>query len=183
MSLQMYVLALKKTGHILAAVAQPAGGQPDVKALAGSDLPVLVPRANGSTATAVTTKVPAELLEVKALVYDPVVIAHPLSYVVDGSRVAALPSLGAAAASVLTATTVTVNAAVGQIPVAVVITGKDDPDLRRAEEGDVPATGTQVALVHTILPNKPPANLPTGQDYYLLIAEGGRRVRLEKASL
>lgn len=179
MTLQMYVLALKKTGHVLAAVAQPAGGEPEAKALVGANLPVLVPRNVNDPSPPVTIQVPVELLEVKALVYDPVVIAHPLSFVVDGSRVAALPPPTAATPSGLTAAQVTVIAAVAQVSVVVVIMGKDDPNIRRADAGDIPAGPATVDLTHTILPGEPAANLPIGQNFYMLIAEGGRRLRLE----
>ncbi|HYD38815.1 MAG TPA: hypothetical protein VEA60_14445, partial [Allosphingosinicella sp.] len=96
MTLQMHVLTLKETGHILAAVARAnSGPDPDVQALVGSDLPVVVPRNKGDLGAAVAVPVPAELLEVKALVHDPAVLAHPLAHIVDGGRVTVVPAPGA----------------------------------------------------------------------------------------
>jgi hypothetical protein len=181
MTLQMHVLTIKDTGHILAAVARTnSGGDPDVLALAGRDLPVVIPRAQGDTAAATLIPVPADLLEVKALVYDPVVVAHPLVHVVDGGRITALPPPALTPTpSEIEGGKIKVNTAVGDVPVVVVVVGKDDPSIRRADAGKVPSGATTVDLTHTILPGEPPASVPTGMNYFLLIAEGGQRLRLE----
>lgn len=181
MTLQMHVLSIKDTGHVLAAVARTnSGGDPDVSALVGSDLPVLIPRAQGDTSAAITIPVPAELLEVKALVYDPVVVAHPLAHVVDGGRITALPPPAAPPTpSAIDVGKIKVNTAVGDVPVMVVVVGKDDPGIRRANAGRVPPTSATVDLTHTILPGEPPASIPPAMQYFLLIAEGGQRLRLE----
>jgi hypothetical protein len=184
MTLQMHVLTLKETGHVLGAVARAASGpDPDVAALVGTDLPVAVPRNQGDPGPAVAIPVPADLIEVKALVYDPAVLAHPLAHILDGGRVTTVPLPGAPRPpSPLTPAKVTVKAAVAEVPVVVVIVGKDDPAIRRAESGKVPAAATQVDLTHTILPGESPAGIPAGKAYYLLIAEGGTRLRLELAN-
>jgi hypothetical protein len=181
---QMHVLAIKDTGHILAAVTSAnSGGDPDAPALAGKDLLVTLPRSQGDPEFSMSIPVPADLLEVKALLYDPVVVAHPLAHVVDGGRIAALPPAGASTASTLELGKIKVNTAFADVPVAVVIVGEDDPNIRRAEAGRVPAGATNVEITHTILPGEPPANIPTGMTYFMLIAEGGRRLRLESASI
>jgi hypothetical protein len=188
MTLQMHVLTLKETGHVLAAVARAnSGPDPDVAALVGTDLPVIVPRKNGDPGPAVAVPVPAELLEVKTLVYDPAVLAHPQAHVVDGGRVTQVPAPAMPpTASLLFTGKVTVKGAVTDVPVVVVIVGKDDPNVRRAESGNIPAlppSPVQVDLTHRILPGKePPASIPTGKTYYMLIAEGGSRLRLELAN-
>jgi len=194
MTLQMHVLTLKETGHILAAVARAnSGPDPDVAALIGTDLPVVVPRHQGDPGAAVAVPVPAELLEVKTLVYDPAVLAHPQAHIVDGGRVTRIPApAGAPPPSPLFAGKVTVRGAVADIPVVVVVIGKDDPNVRRAQSGTIPpppplpapAPPIQVDLTLRLLPGQePPAAIPAGRDYFLLIAEGGSRLRLERASL
>ncbi|HYD38921.1 MAG TPA: hypothetical protein VEA60_14975, partial [Allosphingosinicella sp.] len=72
--------------------------------------------------------------------------------------------------------------AVAEVPVVVVILGKDDPNVRRASSGRIPAAATDVDLTHTILPGEPPAGIPAGKAYFMLIAEGGTRLRLELAN-
>jgi hypothetical protein len=183
MTAKMQVLTLKATGHILAAVARTdTGGKPDVASLAGTDLPVTLPRSQGDMSAAIAMPVPADLMEAKEVLLDAAVIAHPLAHVVDGGRIAALPPVVASTASTLDPSKTTVQTAVADVPVVVVILGKDDPAIRRAGAGRVLAAATSVDITHTILPGEPPAGIPAGMDYFLLIAEGGRRLRLEIAS-
>jgi hypothetical protein len=175
MTRQMHLVALKETGHILAAVAQTlAAGDPPVPALVGKDLPVMRPALTGATLP-VSTLVPAELLEVKTVAYDSAVLASPLSHAVDGGRVARIPT-GAPTGATLQAATTTFPSTTPDVPIVVVLASAADPTVeRRAESGKI-GTATTLVIAHAILPGDTPAAITAGGQYVVMVACGGRRL-------
>lgn len=182
MTRQMHLLVIKETGHIVAAAAQTvAAGDPPVNALAGTDIPVKIRPLVGATGTAMTL-VPADILEVKAVAFNPSVIADPQIHVVDGGRVAKIPALPALSAT-LKAATIDIPLATGDVPVVVVLASDTDPNAhRRAQSGKFDSSGN-VTLAHAILPGDTPAAIPAGQSYLVMIACAGRRLQWSTHSI
>lgn len=176
MTRQMHLLVIKETGHIVAAAAQTvAAGDPPVNALAGKDIPVKMRPATGAIGTNMTL-VPSEILEVKAVAFDPAVIADPQIHVVDGSRVARIPATLPALNPTLSPATIQIPLPVPDLPVVVVLASSADQNAeRRAQSGKFPATGN-LTLAHAILPGDTPAAITSGQNYLIMIAYAGRRL-------
>jgi hypothetical protein len=177
MTQQMHLLVLKETGHILAAVAQTISAEdPSPEALAGTDLPVMMPRWEGSTEGPISTLVPVPLLEVKSVAYDPAIVAEPQAYVVDEGRVAAVPRATAIPLAELKAGHVKVDQGTPGVPVVVILAEHDEPtNEHRAQSGQFTPTSDAV-LALAVLPGESPAAITVGKHYDVLVAHGGRRL-------
>jgi hypothetical protein len=175
MTLQMHLVVLKETGHILAGVAQAlAAGVPSVEALAGRDLPLMM-RDPLSTTTTASTLVPAELLEVKTVAYDPKVLASPLAHVVDGGRVAEIPPNVPLTAVDLHPATIEIGGVL-DVPVIVMLATDADPTVeRRAQSGKI-GVAPKLILRHAILPGDTEAAISSGKLFAILVACAGRRL-------
>jgi hypothetical protein len=176
MTLQMHLVVITETGHILAAVAETvAAGDPSVQTLVGEDLEVMMAQQGGATSP-LSTLIPADLLEVKTVGYDSAVLANPQSHVVDGGRVARIPPSAAATAITLAHDTITLTKTIPDVPVIVILASSADPTAeRRAQSGRFGADAT-LALTHAILPGDTPAAITAGANYDVLVAYAGRRL-------
>ena len=176
MTQQMHLVVIKETGHILAAAAQTvSAGDPTAQALVGSDLEVMMPALSGAT-SATSTLVPADLLEVKTVAYDSAVLANPQAHVVDGGRVARIPTSAALTTLNLKAATIELSKPIPDVAVTVILASAVDGTLERRAQSGKFGTDATLFLPHHILPGDTPAAITVGTSYVVLIAYAGRRL-------
>lgn len=179
----MHLLVIKDTGHVLAALTQTvSAGEPDVETLTGTSFPVQRPRSTGSAFAPEVTRVPAEMLERKSVAFDAAVAANPQAYVVDGGRPTRLPDT-APNPPVVDRSATRIAGGLQDVPVVVALAAQGQPEVDwRSKSGAFDLNGA-VVLEHSVPPGAPPAELPTGRDYLVMVAHGGRRLEWTMVSL
>jgi hypothetical protein len=177
MSDTMHLVVLESTGHVLAALSQTvAGGEPELSALVGSELPVANVRDRAQPAHATLSLLPLEVLALKTVAFDAAVVANPLRYAVDGGRVVELPPWAAAPpAPNLDDQTIALKGGAADTAGLAVVARQGAPDGdRRVQGGTFPQAGGDLVLPLSILPDDTAAAIATG-DYDVFVALAGRR--------
>lgn len=181
MSETMHLVCLKDTGHILAGLAQiTSGASPEISGMVGGDFPIANQRGTDPanvTHVATRTLIPADLLELKSVPFDPAVLGNPLGHAVDGGRVVKLP-LTTPPPLNLTLEDDKVELDNGEVDLQVltIVARRDDPtDQRRVQMGtfiDTDGDGNAEALTLPleIMPGDTPAAIENSGDYAILVA-------------
>lgn len=176
MSGKMTVVYLDHTGHVIAAMLEPASGPPKLEALVGGGFPLGAVRRTAGSDSAGWFDLPASILKSKSVALDERVIAAPQRFAIDSDRVALLPdpapgpTVSALDQSVITLALAAVPADINVLSIVRLV--GDDRE-QRIQAGSFAATVLETSLNLAIAPPGPPAGLPAGEECYVCIALAG----------
>jgi hypothetical protein len=178
MSGKMTLVYLEHTGHVLAALREPASGAPKLDALVGDAFPLRAVRRKAGSSTAASFDLPASVLKSKSVALDERVIARPQSFVIDGDLVALLPdSATGPTISDLSPTVITLM--LGGPPSAVIkvlsVVRGNTVGYReqRIQAGSFAVTSASLSLNLAVVPSGPDAALRAGESCDVAIAFAG----------